>query len=344
MPEDRLGHGTFFVVGAGRSGTTLVRSLLSAHSRLAVPPETHYLKMIDEFGARERQAPADFEAFWSRLTGWRRFRDMGIKPERVLALADAAGGRDFRTIFAAMLRAYGESQGKARVGEKTPGHYQRLDRIFTWFPDAKILVLRRDPRAVIASQLRAPWISEQMRPASLRAPLVPRLRAYHAAALAEIWVETYGRRLAHVDADPRLKLVAYEDLVTAPEGEVRAICDFLGESFEPAMLGDRTHVPGAAAKQQLRSDTWRTWLVAHEQRAAGAISDESLEKWRDQLSRFEVQTIERICEPLMERFGYRSDTRRALFIPHGRAMIQAARLEAQARSQVAKLRGLLRSS
>lgn len=31
-----------FIVGPGRSGTTLVRSLLSAHSRIAVTPETHF--------------------------------------------------------------------------------------------------------------------------------------------------------------------------------------------------------------------------------------------------------------------------------------------------------------
>ena len=32
-----------FVVGVGRSGTTLLRLMLDAHPELAIPPETHFL-------------------------------------------------------------------------------------------------------------------------------------------------------------------------------------------------------------------------------------------------------------------------------------------------------------
>ena len=35
-----------FIVGPGRSGTTLLRSLLSAHSRITVTPETHVLARV----------------------------------------------------------------------------------------------------------------------------------------------------------------------------------------------------------------------------------------------------------------------------------------------------------
>jgi hypothetical protein len=31
-----------FVVGKGRSGTTLVRAMLTAHPEMAIPPETHF--------------------------------------------------------------------------------------------------------------------------------------------------------------------------------------------------------------------------------------------------------------------------------------------------------------
>ena len=34
----------FFVVGAGRSGTTLLRLILAGHSRLHIPPETWFLR------------------------------------------------------------------------------------------------------------------------------------------------------------------------------------------------------------------------------------------------------------------------------------------------------------
>ena len=42
-PQAILSEPPVFIVGAGRSGTTLLRTLLSAHPRLAVTPETHFM-------------------------------------------------------------------------------------------------------------------------------------------------------------------------------------------------------------------------------------------------------------------------------------------------------------
>ena len=36
----------FFVVGCPRSGTTLVRRLLTTHPRLAIPPESHWIPKL----------------------------------------------------------------------------------------------------------------------------------------------------------------------------------------------------------------------------------------------------------------------------------------------------------
>ncbi len=46
-----------FVVGVGRSGTTLLRMMLDAHPEMAIPPETHFLPpMIEQF-SRLRVTP-----------------------------------------------------------------------------------------------------------------------------------------------------------------------------------------------------------------------------------------------------------------------------------------------
>ncbi|TMA46731.1 MAG: sulfotransferase [Deltaproteobacteria bacterium] len=34
-----------FIVGVGRSGTTLLRLMLDAHPYLAIPPETHFIPL-----------------------------------------------------------------------------------------------------------------------------------------------------------------------------------------------------------------------------------------------------------------------------------------------------------
>lgn len=40
-----------FVVGANRSGTTLLRLMLDSHPELAIPPETHFVPNLIELYA-----------------------------------------------------------------------------------------------------------------------------------------------------------------------------------------------------------------------------------------------------------------------------------------------------
>ena len=46
-----------FVVGVGRSGTTLLRLMLDAHPELAIPPETHFVNPFIQASGRIRSNP-----------------------------------------------------------------------------------------------------------------------------------------------------------------------------------------------------------------------------------------------------------------------------------------------
>jgi hypothetical protein len=56
--EARADAAPFFIVGSERSGTTMLRLMLNRHSRLCVPPESHFItRLYDRFGtppSRER--------------------------------------------------------------------------------------------------------------------------------------------------------------------------------------------------------------------------------------------------------------------------------------------------
>lgn len=330
----------FFIVGCGRSGTTLLQSLLSAHSRIAVTPETHFMKRAERNGLRSREAPADFDAFWRNLVGWSRFRELGVEPDHVLARMETAGRHDFRGIFAAMLAAYGERTGKPRVGEKTPGHYHYLDTIFEWFPDTRIVAIRRDPRDMVASHLNAPWVTEEMAPGRLRAPLIRRLRRFHVAERALMWRQANGEILARRETDPRVHMVVYEDLVTRPEEELRRICDFLGEPFETAMLAPRDDATTAPVPTTdwIRS-RWGDWNETHHARANAPVSAASLGGWRKKLSPAEAALVEAICAPVMERYGYRPEMPRGPRQLLGQALLRAGLAEDRARHLISRTRG-----
>lgn len=302
-----------FVVGVERSGTTLLRSLLNAHSRLAIAPETHFMKLADAWGASGREAPADFERFWQALSGHFAVRPASVDISRVRAVVGAEGAGDFRSVLSALLAVQAACAGKARGGEKTPGHEHYLARIFAWYPDAQVVFVHRDPRACAASALLTPWVQAQLRPARVAAPLMRRMRASHIALKAEEWLRSHRIESA-CRGDARVISIGYEELIAAPAATLERLCAFLGEAFEPTMLEN-----GAAAmidphKSSMR---WRAWTIEHERRANSAISAKSLHRWRRTLTAGEVAMLEGVCAEGMAALGY-APTRSAAAQRRGR--------------------------
>lgn len=291
-----------FIVGPGRSGTTLLRSLLSAHSRIAVTPETHFLKRA-YLSDRKMRAPEDFDAFWQAYIGSTRFLDLGIDADECRRRILSAGDTSFRTIFSAVLASYADQSGKPRVGEKTPGHSAFLSVIFAWYPDARVIAIRRDPRAVVASQLKTPWVNEAMTASADGLSVLGGTRAEMVAYYARDWRHVYETQVAAWQGDPRLTLLAYEDLTRDPEGEMRRICEFLGEEFEPAMVEQKKEEQAPEPTTPVDAQ-WADWRREHHAKSRGRVTTESLEKWRSSLSDAEIAMIEGHCGRIMKRAGY----------------------------------------
>ncbi|MGH2952033.1 MAG: sulfotransferase family protein, partial [Solirubrobacterales bacterium] len=139
-----------FVVGVGRSGTTLLRLMLDAHPRLAIPPETHFLP---ELIAQARQrVPAD--ELVSEIVAARNWDDFGLDAGalrgRVAALDDARAAPVLRAFYS----LYAERQGKQRWGDKTPIYVKRMRLISAVLPEARFVHLIRDGRDVALSRRR----------------------------------------------------------------------------------------------------------------------------------------------------------------------------------------------
>lgn len=292
-----------FIVGTGRSGTTLLRSLLTAHSRIAVTPETHYMKWVDRHGALHKPEQ-DFSDLWRAYMETWRFESLGVSGEQCYQIAEGLGNVTCRNAFLAMLAAYGERLGKPRVGEKSPSHVRYLDRLFEWYPDARVIVTQRDPRAVLASKLRNPWVTRRLTPFSIRQGLLVGSRIHAIAREAYDWARVHQHIVPQWKRDPRVYIVAYESLVRDPEREVRAICELLEETFEPQMLTDRSSETVALPKADAPDGELNDWGKEHHAKTLRPITDSSVDKWKHELSALEVALIEGVCKEGMVQTGY----------------------------------------
>jgi hypothetical protein len=275
----------FFIVGANRSGTTLLRLILNAHSRLAVPEEVVYFDsqiagVPVERWRRPGLSSSDYAAFVRRFVhGCSRSLD-GLDAASLIAEILEEGPPDFRRPYRAVLERWAERHGKARWGEKTPGNLFYADVIAEMFPQARFVHMVRDPRAVVSSMQRVSFFPDDV--------------AFNALTWRKHLTE--GRALLEEHVPPARRLtLRYEYLVTDPEQAVRAVCDLLGERFEPAML--RFHeTAGAYMKPSAAS--------GFNEAATTPISSEGVDKWKRRLSREERAVVDRLCAPQMRAFGY----------------------------------------
>jgi hypothetical protein len=121
-----------FVVGAPRSGTTLLRLVLDSHPNIACGPETHFLAAMDDVAKKH----------------WKNLERYGF--ERSYWDAKC------RSFFATFKAEHAALKGKRRWADKTPEYAERLPFVTTLFPDAQLIHIIRDVRLVTASAL-ARW-------------------------------------------------------------------------------------------------------------------------------------------------------------------------------------------
>lgn len=286
-PEQRM----FFLVGRGRSGSSLLGRMLDNHPDLFVAPESLFVLNVRRRYRRARWRPRTVRRLvadvWreERMRRWRLER--GEVERLLLAVAgapDAGLARLCATIYAASAAAHG-ARPDGLLGDKNPHYALFLPELMELFPSARFVHLVRDYRDNVRSYRGVPF------DLSSPAALAFRWRRYNQAVLA-----------AAEGQEQRFHRLRFEDLVAFPEASLRGVCDFLEVPFEAATL-----VPHAPRQEE--SLDWHRHL--------GRPLDASLTgRWREELSRDEVALLDLVCQPLGAALGYpREETSAAARLP-----------------------------
>jgi hypothetical protein len=221
-----------WIVGVPRSGTTLLRFMLDAHSQLAVPPETGFVPAL---AAPPREGDDARARFLSTLLGFESWPDFHLDEtrlvERVGALRPFTTSAGLRTFY----RLYAERFDKERFGDKTPSYGLHLAAIEELLPEAHFVHIIRDGRDVAVS-VRPLWFSPGP--------------SFEDAA--RDWADRIRRTRSEAARCRKYLEVRYEDLVLAPEAVLRRVCDFLGLGFEPGMLAYYSRAPARLSEHEGR--------------------------------------------------------------------------------------------
>jgi len=270
-----------FIIGTERSGSNLLRLILNSHGAIFVPHPPHVVRYF-----------APLERYYGDLSRDDRFellvRDVvrlvriHIHPwDTPLCEADVIRAARWRSVFgvyAALHDLALAASGKERWGCKSTFMIDHADTVLSHYPRARFLHLVRDPRDVAASSKESVF------------------NPFHPLLTARLWLaqQRTGAALAGRLGSETLLAVRYEDLLESPERTLERICAFLGEPFSPRML--RFFETDEARRSASLSASWRN--------TATPIIRDNAGRFARSLSEDEIRTVERICGPLMRRYGY----------------------------------------
>ena len=278
-----------FIVGAARSGTTLLRLMLDSHPLMAIPPETHFLTEVFS-GAGE--SPDEPERVLGALTSHARWADFGIAEKalerRLRDSAPLTQGAAIRAFY----ELYAERHGKPRWGDKTPTYVFTMREIEDLLPEARFIHVVRDGRDVVVS-LRRVWFGPK-----------------DIDEIAEWWASRVVAARRQGEQLHCYMELRYEDLVQEPAAVLEHVCEFLELDWDPAML----RYPERAADRlreeahELRWDGDRRIGADERLGIHDAVreppSTERIGRWRSILSEEERVRFERIAGPVLRRLGY----------------------------------------
>jgi hypothetical protein len=228
--SDQLDLETIFIFGALRSGTTVLRLMLSSHGMISNPGEADFLF---DCILRDHSSP----------TGWRydfdRLLDNRIFTSYSLDIPDKCDGLDLLKHFIHQLES-------RNAGILTLNVHRNIGKIINIMPHARFIHLLRDPRDVARSSIGMGWAGT----------------VYYGV---DHWIETeraWNKAASQIEAN-RIHGLCYEILFSDVESELRKICNFLDVPYSASMLDyHKTTTYGPPDKSLI--EQWRHKLSQYE--------------------------------------------------------------------------------
>jgi tetratricopeptide (TPR) repeat protein len=205
-----------FILGMPRSGTTLVEQIVSSHSEVTGAGELHY---IDSFGE-------------------------SIARGEIKSSVDVIS--DFKKNYIQALKI--KSNGKSIVTDKMPQNFLYIGLIFSAFPDAKIIHVKRDPAATCWSNYKHYFTSEGLGYAYDIDDTVRYFGLYK--DLMQFWRSHYGDRVYNLN---------YDNLTINQEEEIRSLLQYLELKWESGCLSPQKNKRSVhtASQQQVRQKVYQ---------------------------------------------------------------------------------------
>ena len=284
-----------FIVGRGRSGTSLLQTILNTHPQISVAPEAQFIMFLRRRYQNANWNESRIAAFARDLWLEERMENWHLEPEALKQqLLKHNENADFATLCKEVYYQYGLSKQKKQlkiVGDKNPHYALYLKHLIDLYPNAKFVHIVRDPRDTVLSYKAVNFDAD------------------HTATLANRW-NIYNKAIVKFSKKMpgKFYFLRFEDLLTKPEKTLTQLCEFIGVEYEPEMLN-------FYKKEQ-------DWEADFRKNLKNPLDPNKAYRWKKEMSQSNIQYASAITRKMATEFGYEvpevkyAGLRRLVTVPH----------------------------
>lgn len=283
-----------FIVGIGRSGTTMLTSMLNMHPEMIATPENEFILFsYSSYAYKKFNDPRVVKSF-IRMFDYNYNHVINIwKPapdfeEGITQLRD----KDFASVCKLAYLYYPLSQKHRSavkwVVDKNPSYSLHMPLLNRLYPEAKFIVIVRDYRDNVVSRRK---YSDKA------------VSLFNLAAAWNFYYKNVFRSVKKLGLSAHI--VRYEDLAQAPEKTLRSLCNYLGTEYDPEMLQFQSfskkikdHARVAVSGEKFEK------ISSMHSNLDKEVNTDRVDAFRQELSPAEISLLDMACHKYGKQFNY----------------------------------------
>jgi hypothetical protein len=286
-----------FILGNPRSGTSLLRIMLTCHPEICIPPECGFAQWLYGKYKNWQLGPKSYKFIAKdfvndlknskKIETWNlNFREIEkqISSQQPECYADL--------VYTVYLQFMLQTKINASIlGDKNNYYIKHLDILNSIFPNASYLFIVRDGRDIACSYRGLHKIKTK----SIYKPVLPTA----IDKIAAEWSRNNKAAVNFLSAIDRQRwhAITYEELIKKPENTLNRICSWLNIAFSTEMLDFHKHNRELKI-EPIQTLDWKTKTLQ-------PLDPQNIGKFRINLSPSEIMRFEEISFEMMKHFSYK---------------------------------------
>lgn len=287
-----------FILSKGRSGTTLLQTMLDSHPEIVAPLESRFIAhFYHKYGRRTHWTKVQKDEFIGDVLSEMKIAyfwelDVSCLTERIHQLPECTSyGALCKQVYASRTSPF-QKEAPRVIIDKNPIYSVLIPIIRKVYPEARFIQVVRDYRANVSSYAK-------FQPNKSIRNLGYKWNLYNAK------IEKFKK--SHPN---KFYSMRYEDLVEQPERIMKEILNFLNIPFHPAVLHYQKDMEASyqGYLDRAPSDKIREIRKQATQQVHGNLTKPLdvglIHSWKKKLSREQVSVLDEICGSMGQQFGY----------------------------------------